>query len=276
MKRIYKRRFGFTLIEVSLFLAVSGLLLMGIIIGTQNSINAQRFNDATQNFMEFLRTVYSEVENPQSPGDGRSDYAIYGRLISFGQTTALDGSNIPSYEQRIYVYDVIGNGDNISTSSGLATAALIAANANVVFENKDVSGVVTSVSYAGDVREYIPTWGSVIDDATKANGTPYTGSILITRHPKSGTISTLISSNIIQINRTVRDANQTRNFAAVRKMLKDNLGSFSTREVDFCVNPDGMNAKANIRRDIRLRNNARNASGIELVNQDDSANKCLK
>lgn len=276
MKKFYRRRFGFTLIEVSLFLAVSGLLLMGVIIGTQNSINAQRFNDATQNFMEFLRTVYSEVENPQSLGDGRSGYAIYGRLISFGQTMALDGSSIPNYEQRIYVYDVIGSGDNVGTSSGLAVSALIAANANVVFEDKDISGTITSLRYAGNVREYIPTWGSAIDDAAKENGTPYAGSILIIRHPKSGTISTVISPNIIQINRTVRDANQTRNFMAARKMLKDNLGSFSTREVDFCVNPEGVNKAANIRRDVRLRSNARNASGVELINQDDSANKCLK
>ena len=163
MRKIFGRHFGFTLVEVSIFLAISGLLLIGIIAGTQNSINAQRFNDSVQNFVEFLRTVYSEVENPQSPGDGRSGYAIYGRLVSFGQAMTLDGARIPDYEQRVYVYDVIGNSSSINTSSGLAVSALIAANANVVLENKSDSGVVTSVSYAGNVREYIPTWGSAID-----------------------------------------------------------------------------------------------------------------
>lgn len=275
MRKIFGRHFGFTLVEVSLFLAISGLLLIGIIAGTQNSINAQRFNDSVQNFVEFLRTVYSEVENPQSPGDGRSGYAIYGRLVSFGQAMTLDGARIPSYEQRVYVYDVIGNSNSINTSSGLAASALIAANANVVLENKSDSGVVTSVSYAGNVREYIPTWGSAIDDASKTNGTPYTGTILVVRHPKSGTISTLISSNVIQINQTVKEANQSRNFAAVRKMLKDNLNSFGTREVNFCVNPDGMNVRAGLRRNVRLLSNARNTSGVELINQDDLNNKCL-
>lgn len=275
MRKIFGRHFGFTLVEVSLFLAISGLLLIGIIAGTQNSINAQRFNDSVQNFVEFLRTVYSEVENPQSPGDGRSGYAIYGRLVSFGQAMTLDGARIPSYEQRVYVYDVIGNSNSINTSSGLAVSALIAANANVVLENKSDSGVVTSVSYAGNVREYIPTWGSAIDDASKTNGTPYTGTILVVRHPKSGTISTLISSNVIQINQIVKEANQSRNFAAVRKMLKDNLNSFGTREVNFCVNPDGMNVRAGLRRNVRLLSNARNTSGVELINQDDLNNKCL-
>ncbi len=267
-------RRGFTLLEVSLFLAISGLLLVGIIAGTQNSIVAQRFNDSVQNYIEFLRAVYSEVNNPQSPGDGRSDYAIYGRLISFGQRTALDGTAVPNDEQRIYVYDIIGQSNSIGTGS-IATA-LSGANANVVFENKNAAGVVTSVNFAGNVREYIPTWGAAIDDANKTNGTPYTGTILIVRHPKSGTISTVVSPTVIQINKITNDANKTSNFANARKMLKDNLGSFNTSEVDFCVNPNGVGLRADMRRDVRLLSNARNASGIELIDQDSVDNKCLK
>lgn len=271
MKKI---RSGFTLIEVSLFLAISGLLLVGIIAGTQSSIVAQRFNDSVQNYIEFLRTVYSEVNNPQSLGDGRSDYAIYGRLISFGQTTALDGMAIPKDEQRIYVYDIIGQSNSIGT--GAVTAALSGANANVIFENKNALGTVTSVDFAGNVKEYIPTWGAAIDDASKTNGTPYTGTILIVRHPKSGTISTVVSSTIMQINKIVNDANRSGNFTNARKMLKDNLGGFSTSEVDFCVNPNGVGLGADMRRDVRLLSNARNASGVELIDQDNVDNKCLK
>ena len=275
MKR-FKR--GFTLVEVSLFLAISGLLLIGIIAGTQNSISAQRFKDSVQNYMEFLRSVYSEVSNPQSPGSGRSDYAIYGKLVTFGQTTASNGATIPNYEQRIYVYDVIGQSDSIGT--GAVTAALVAANANVVIENKDVSGNITSVSLAGNVREYIPTWGAAID--TTKNGELYKGSILIVRHPRSGTITTLVypgSSGVIQVNKLVKDANNSKNFATVRNMLKDKLkvaNGFKTDEVNFCVNPNGIGVTADVRRNIRLLANARNASGVELINQDDTDNKCLK
>lgn len=268
------KRHGFTLIEVSLFLAISGLLLVGIIAGTQSSISAQRFKDSVQNFAEFLRSVYSEVNNPQNTGTnmGRSDYAMYGRLISFGQKRTTTGATIPDYEQRIYVYDVIGQSDSIGTGS--VTEALKAANANVIIENKDAAGNTTSVSFAGNVREYIPTWGASID--AKTNGTPYTGSILIVRHPRSGTISTLISSDVININKTVIDANNSKNFATVRKMLKDKLNSFGTSEVNFCVNPNGPNLKADVRRNVRLLSNARNASGVELINQDDENNECLK
>lgn len=274
--RKYKR--GFTLVEVSLFLAISGLLLVGVIVGTQNSISAQRFKDSVQNYVEFLRSVYSEVSNPQSPGSGRSDYAIYGKLVTFGQTTASNGTAIPDYEQRIYVYDVIGQSDSIGT--GAVTAALVAANANVIVENKDASGNVTSVSLAGNVREYVPTWGAAID--TTKNGELYKGSILIVRHPRSGTISTLVYSGndgVIQVNKLVKDANSSKNFANVRNMLKNKLkvaNGFKSDEVNFCVNPKGIGAMADVRRNIRLLANARNVSGVELINQDDANNECLK
>lgn len=270
------KRHGFTLIEVSLFLAISGLLLIGIIAGTQSSISAQRFKDSVQNFAEFLRSVYSEVNNPQNTGTnmGRSDYAIYGRLISFGQKRTTTGAIIPDYEQRIYVYDVIGQSDSIGTGS--VAEALRAANANVIIENKDASGNTTSVSFAGNVREYIPTWGAAIDDAGKTNGTPYAGSILIVRHPRSGTISTLVSSDVININKIVIDANNSKNFTNAQKMLKDKLNSFGASVVNFCVNPNGPNLTADVRRNVRLLSNARNASGVELINQDDDNNACLK
>ncbi len=269
-----RSRRGFTLIEVSLFLAISGLLLVGVIAGTQSSIVSQRFKDSVQNYVEFLRSVYSEVNNPQSPADGRSDYVIYGRLVSFGQNVSLTGERIPEYEQRIYVYDVVGSSANVGT--GAAADTLKALNANVVIENKDESGKnIVGVNFAGNVKEYIPTWGAAID--TTKNGELFTGSILIVRHPRSGTISTLISSpSVIQINKIVTEANQTKDFSKVKTILTDSLNTFKTQEVDFCVNPNGVGFKADVRRNVRLLENTRNASGIELINQDDDENRCLK
>ncbi|MBR3336275.1 MAG: type II secretion system protein, partial [Bacillus sp. (in: Bacteria)] len=65
MQRI---RRGFTLIEVSIFLAITGLLFAMVVIGVQNSISQQRFNDVVQNYVEFLRSIYAGVTNVQSSG----------------------------------------------------------------------------------------------------------------------------------------------------------------------------------------------------------------
>ena len=52
-------RRGFTLIEVALFLVVTGALFAAVTIGVQNSIYQQRQNDAVQNFAEFIRSAYA-------------------------------------------------------------------------------------------------------------------------------------------------------------------------------------------------------------------------
>ncbi|MBQ1373667.1 prepilin-type N-terminal cleavage/methylation domain-containing protein [Candidatus Saccharibacteria bacterium] len=48
-----RRRRGFTLVEVSLFLAITAASFVGIVAGTQSSIFQQRYNDAVQSFVDF-------------------------------------------------------------------------------------------------------------------------------------------------------------------------------------------------------------------------------
>ena len=143
------RRFrrGFTLIEVSLFLAITGLLFIGITVGVQNSIYQQRYNDTVQNFMEFLRGVYSEVTNVQSSTNGNSNKAFYGKLISFGEKYDLDGN---SNKEKIFVYDVIGDADG-SLSSGSISSSL-----------NDVGATLDTGT--GRAYSYLPRWSSTIED----------------------------------------------------------------------------------------------------------------
>ena len=77
-----RRKIGFTLIEVAFFIAITGLLFVGIIAGTQSSIWQQKYNDSVQSYADFLRSVYAEVSSIQGISDGRSDKAIYGKMIS--------------------------------------------------------------------------------------------------------------------------------------------------------------------------------------------------
>lgn len=44
---------GFTIIEVMLVLAITGLMLVGVIAGTYSSIATQRYNDSVRSFSEF-------------------------------------------------------------------------------------------------------------------------------------------------------------------------------------------------------------------------------
>ena len=274
------KRKGFTFIEVSLFLAVTAALFIGIALGMQNSIFRQRYDDSVQSFFEFMRSIYSQVSNPQSPGEGDSGYAMYGKLIVFGENTDMLGNAInTAEEQPIFVYDVVGRADGTYTiSTGRAAQLLANLGANVVFLNKNASGRVTSASLVSPEKIDVK-WGARIENR---DGSLAERSIMVIRHPRSGTISTLVRSGAIQVNREVKLANEA--YASGRTSSIENLliqylndNSFNDAEVvDFCVNPYGPDENGSIpRTNIRVLSNARNASSIELIESDSSDNRCL-
>ena len=272
---------GFTLIEIALFLAITGVLFMGIIAGTGNSLYEQRFNDSVQSFAELLRSVYSQVSNPQSVGDGRSDTAIYGKLISFGQKVGLMGEDLDSSEQVIFIYDVVGKVNTAGEGgTGSVTDALEQLNANVAVVKERSNGVITKMEPAGEVESYMPRWGAAIEKTEIITSEPdrqmdlFTGSILVVRHPRSGTIHTLYSERVINVNENLATGLQD-NYKKARDMLISVLDTFETQELDFCVDPNGTEVVSNNnRRDIRLVNDARNASGVEIIDLDSNENRC--
>lgn len=254
--RITRR--GFTLIEVALFLAVTGALFVGIIMGVQNSMYQQRYNDSVQNFAEFLRSIYSQVSNPQnSIGDGRSNKAIYGKLVVFGETYDFNGG---SSEGGIYSYDVVG--DVKGTFSGDLLDQMRSLNFSVMDDNGQ---------FAGNIEEYKPRWEASIQQADKDSFNDFEGAILVVRHPQSGTIFTLVyDSGTIDIN--TNDINTSRD-QAFKQAINDT--DFHAGQIDFCINPNG-NQPSDSRRNIRIISNARNASGVEVIDMNSDENKCNK
>ena len=280
---------GFTLIEVALFVALTGLLFMGIIIGTGNSIASQRFFDSTQNFAEFLRSIYSQVSNPESAGNGRSDYVIYGKMISFGQNIDLDYETIPDDEQKIFVYDVIGKADVEGSGSAVEMMSKVGASVVVSGSADPDDRCITPVCPAGIAESYEPRWSASIEATTKntVNNRKnlFTGTILVVRHPRSGVINTVFSPVVINVNELISTANLTNAAANINRATNSLMTvlnystssdaslrakAFVSKEVNFCVNPEGVNNFGKIRREVRLVANARNASGVEIIDLDDN------
>ena len=252
-----KLKSGFTLVEVSLFLVITAAVFVSVAVGTQNSIFQQRYNDSIQNFAEFLRTAYSQVTNVQNEGTGRSDKAIYGKLIVFREDS---GRN------KITSYNVIGGIGDIG--SGRVLTQLESLGANVVIE-KDGGGY----SAVGFVEDYTPRWASQIQTTSGWEDDKYdifTGAVLIVRHPKSGTVYTYkakdsVNSDLMDIDGYLDDLNAS--FTEVDGLLsglEPLEDKFEMGDVDFCVNPNGAD-RSNLPKDIRIVAGARNASGVEIV-----------
>ncbi|MDO4729978.1 MAG: type II secretion system protein [Candidatus Saccharibacteria bacterium] len=112
-----KQKSGFTIIETMLFIAITGLVFAGVVIGTNGSLRSQRYRDTVQSFISSIRDVYSRAENTQianysgktqcgwydggysdansSSNRGRSNCAVYGvsaAIYTHGEDSAVFSS----------------------------------------------------------------------------------------------------------------------------------------------------------------------------------------
>jgi len=244
---------GFTLVEVALFIAISGLILIGIIISTKNSIDQQRYNDSVQNFLNFLSGVYSEASDPKSASDGRSEKAIYGKLVTFGE----DGS-----EGKIYSYDIIGDANgNIGGSDVLSALKSLSATPIVVTESATNQYLAAG---AGFVESYTANWGAKISIVNSSNFTSTDkGALLVVRSPMSGILYTfVVTDKTVEVQKAVAESNASPNSPNYTNPLTSFLDQklFTINDMDFCLSNDGVRLFGDIYRDIRIYKNAHNAS----------------
>ena len=279
-----KSKRGFTLIEVAIFLAITGALFVSVAVGVQNSVYQQRINDSVQNFMEFLRAAYAEVSDVQNAAGGRSEKVIYGKLITFGEKYNLAGDRISEGElpgNEAFVYTVIGDSGDANGEGTLASMKTL--NANVVRKVPTRDGGST-VELAGIAESYAPKWAAQLEPPCGADAKlssckfePITGMMLILRHPNSGTISTYWSNDLIEVNEQLQRA---KNYGNVDVNIfnidgADSLSGFKSDQIDFCINNTGESNVTN-RADVRVIKGAKNASGIELIANDVSGYVCGK
>ena len=268
---------GFTFIEITLFLAITAVLFITIVVSVQNSLVRQRFDDTVRNFYEFMQSVYSGVSDPQTMGKGNSGVAVYGKLVVFGESVNLLGE---TNTNTVFVYDVIANAaGNVNDNLG---GGLVPSDPSVFQWKADVNGNRVANKIGVEpyyMEEYRPRWDSTIQNTS---GGAYVGSILIIRHPGSGTINTLVlNGTAIQVNAKIREINNNLGMHVnLSSILTDYLKrtstpSFKLEAVNFCVSPYELGATGPMDKiNIRVAKNARNASGVQMIDMDDADNKC--
>lgn len=114
MKQPFSYPAGFTIIEVMLFLAVSGALAVGILGASTVGINTQRYRDALNSLQSTLQQQYNQVSHVVNTRDGSeacsssgvevepatreprgtSQCLVMGRYVSLETSGAMRSSNI--------------------------------------------------------------------------------------------------------------------------------------------------------------------------------------
>lgn len=263
------KRSGFTVIEVMLFLAVTGMLLLGVLGGTYASISAQRYNDSVRSFAEFLRQSISEVISPESIGaitspdnyiGGNSDdYAIYGKVLSFG---ADEG-------RTVYTATLVGSPD-IPTGDMTFTQELSKVGAKM-FCGDD--------THESSVMSYTMPWQSQIMHNVTTGG-EFRGTIIIARSPSSGTIHTVYNDALdLDLENGCRpdvSGHNSPNYwlkEALAGNFKYSYGMsmpvtvpFEPNNLLFCIKSD----LSNIVRGVMLLADARNTTSVHILNDEDA------
>lgn len=218
MARVKK---GFTIIEVVLFLAISGALFAMVMTGVSTSTARRRYTDSVNDVVEQIKNAYSatinvenirvkdedssffcslssayngmgglapdsKISNTNDNYPGRSRCAVYGQVITFGEQN----------NTRINRYDIIGvaevgkYNDIDPTASDELLQALKTVGANIVTLKQNNNAMTScSVSLAGTTSSYLPQWDAKIE-YTSADRNLYKGAVMIARSPISGTVHT--------------------------------------------------------------------------------------
>lgn len=181
---------GFTFIEVMLFLAVTGLLAMGILVGSGAAINQQRYRDSVNTLKSYIQQQYSDVTSvtnsrnaswqcnsngvisdtggPAGEPRGRSDCVMLGRFVT------IDASGKQLTSSSVSAYRVVGVATATSDISELKNYRLAASPINQ--DETEIS------------------WGAQV--VNQNNTAPLPLSILIVRSPLSGSVFTFTQDGV--------------------------------------------------------------------------------
>lgn len=163
---------GFTIIEVSLFLAITGALFAALMIGVGNNITQQRYRESVVDFAAYLQNQYSEASNVRNIREGEE--RCQGGAINPNLSQPRGTSSCVILGRAIQI-----NGSSITSSS------ILGVETDEYDTNNDIQAILDFGPKISEFAEsdYQLTWQSSLKTATSNRTNP---SILIIRSPASG------------------------------------------------------------------------------------------
>ena len=180
-----QRESGFTIIETSLVLAITGLVVALTLIGIGNALNQQRYTDAVNQAVDFFRGQYTQASStvnnrPITDNCGLSGITT-GPDVTRGATECiLLGKILHTNSGKITVHQVVGLSDPSAT-----TGASTMTDTQILSASQLIEGNL--------VDTYEPEWATSLLAPGSSN--PAIFSIMIVRTPISGTVHTYSSSS---------------------------------------------------------------------------------
>lgn len=249
---------GFTIIETTLFLAVSGVLVATMIAGVSVSLNAQRYKDATDSLKNLVQQQYADLSSVQNGRDNTWSCAT-------NATQAQGGITATNRGQSNCI--VVGKYMRIE-SSDIAVYTVLASQTSTSAQTSDLAYMRNNYVYnvvANDVYETTLEWGTEIAWPVEGSGsrspvTPRSVGILFLRSPNSGRVYTFSDNNV-----PARDSITNATFAGLLSAANEST-TRSGRVI--CVLSDGLMIGNRNDSAVYVRANASNANAVEVITND--------
>lgn len=175
---------GFTVIELMLFLGITGALFAALMFGVNSNITQQRYRDSVVSLNTLLQGQYSEVSNTRNERDNNWKCNEDGTIAQSPVEGEPRGASACVILGR--AIEIQDNGTKISTSSVVGREPVGQAT---------TSDIATLLAYhprisSFDTQDSTVDWGSALSTTTHQ---PSMASILILRSPASGLIRVFTS-----------------------------------------------------------------------------------
>jgi type II secretory pathway pseudopilin PulG len=182
---------GYTIVEVTLFLAISSLLVLIALVGTGLTLQAARFSDSSRSIHAYVQKQYDNVLNGVNPrpssescsagtvstggtGDpiGTTSCLLLGKLLTFKPNTSV-----------IQTYDIVGT-ESIPREWVLPDYSQP--------DNQLIHDFQPTIVRSTDVDTFEIPWGATISGSKRLGDGAAVDALAFIRSPKSSSIFTYV------------------------------------------------------------------------------------
>jgi len=211
------KKLGFTIIETTIVLGISSLLMVAVLAGSSMAVNQQRYRDSVMSLLSLVQGEYLAVTRVQN-SERTTNYDC-----NTGDASVSNGGVTPRGASECVI---IGRVINVSGGKTIKASDVIGSRSVATpLPDNDIDALQSyqlSIFDIGTLTSEVAWGGAIVDPVTSV---PETFGILLLRSPVSGSVITFISSTAI----TSTNLESVVNVANIqeKKMCVDSQSLFS-------------------------------------------------
>ena len=178
-----KQNSGFTVVELTIFIAISGLLLVVALAGVGATTSSTRFNDGVRSLETFLQSEYADTINGVNPRSSTDD--------CFGGTGSQPGASTCLLLGRVIEFDTGAD----SVKSYVVTGTVPASPPPAGTTDANIIRYYTPRKTMVNVEDFLIPWGTLVSAMRQSAG-GNANSIAFIRSPESGQVIAYIFFNV--------------------------------------------------------------------------------